>query len=839
MSTETMCANPCDTCEKKGLPLLLTRYAILPREAGAPALSGNLNDKTLASIPLGGNAAYGLRLLRSGYVYVYDERGYWDEYFVTVDGFLSKLPQRPKAVKTRPAPRTEFACARSGAAPLAGVITIRNAKHAKTVWIGFSDVEWTDATLAKHNDAGYRAKHMTKITVSGGKVSPQPHTAPMAQVDHVLPEFMLDPYKAKKTISNWAPFQFNSRLAQKDDFKAAIKKADPGSEAAIVALMDPSGVTIELASLIHERMRAFLENAPADPQRVRKYAVSTTITQLAGAIRNQAELDAIDASETLARMAEEGPSAYNPNPALWGMPGDLEQADRWRAMGRDPKELDKAADQAWSPYLTKYNEAQRSQWQANFDKALDTYTHDTLNPMATAHTQWMDNQVFQNMGLNFDRADPHSGAAYTALIHDCVRGTAGLKPCFDYYCAQLDVDIDDSFDPKKTLLRALIFNQENLEEAARNASHVDKRVLPWDNIYGPYKVVVEKMGKGEADAAAHLMYELAGPIAKVSSKVLDGPARVILGIMSLHAGKPWAKVALHGSRKAFRKLLVRRVLEIGGTGLSEREIKIAVDKEIKRLEIRGDKLEGQRGAKWIALLDEQQIRGLPKSTVNQADWLQGKLTSPEALQELGLTRWKNIVNSEARMGMVSGILQIVCFTKLLEDEQNAMAADKTEAKWRLAAGGMAIAASVCEVSGAMLEKMPITSGRVAMGLRTVIKPRYLLSFARWLGAAAGVIMAGWDAYKAWDETFNKGNITVGAMYGASSILGLVLTWGFLASWNPLILIILVAGFVLVAWLLEKYKENKLQSWLEQSIFGKGEHYPNAQLEQQEFAQAIK
>ena len=167
-----------------------------------------------------------------------------------------------------------------------------------------------------------------------------------------------------------------------------------------------------------------------------------------------------------------------------------------------------------------------------------------------------------------------------------MRGTAGLKPCFDYYCAQLDVDINDSFDPKKSLLRALVFNQESLEEAARNASHVDKRVLPWDNIYGPYKVVVDKMGKGEADAAAHLMYELAGPIAKVSSKVLDGPARVILGIMSLHVGKPWVKVSLHGSRKEFRKLLVHRVLEISGTGLSEREIKTAVDKEIKRLEIR-------------------------------------------------------------------------------------------------------------------------------------------------------------------------------------------------------------------------------------------------------------
>ena len=262
MTAAKMCANPCDTCEKKGLPLLLTRYAILPKEAGAPALSGNLNDKALASIPLGGNAVYGLRLLRSGYVYVYDERGYWDEYFVTSDGFLSKLPPRPKAVKTDQRREPEFACARSGAAPLAGVITIRNAKHAKAVWIGFSDVEWTDATLAKNNDAAYRAKHMIKIVVSGGKVSTQPHTAHMDQVDHVVPEFILCGRQGQKDPKPLGTIPVHSRLAQKADFKAAVKKIDPLNGAAIVALIDPAGVTIELASLIHERMRAFLENAP-------------------------------------------------------------------------------------------------------------------------------------------------------------------------------------------------------------------------------------------------------------------------------------------------------------------------------------------------------------------------------------------------------------------------------------------------------------------------------------------------------------------------------------------------------------------------------------------------
>lgn len=69
----SMCENPCETCAKEGLPLLLTRYALMPSEARAPKLAGQLDSPDLKKVPLGNTAHYGLRLLRSGYVYVFDE----------------------------------------------------------------------------------------------------------------------------------------------------------------------------------------------------------------------------------------------------------------------------------------------------------------------------------------------------------------------------------------------------------------------------------------------------------------------------------------------------------------------------------------------------------------------------------------------------------------------------------------------------------------------------------------------------------------------------------------------------------------------------------------------
>jgi hypothetical protein len=76
------------------LPILLTRYAIAPAESTAPKLSGTLGGTVINAVPVGAKAHYTLRLVRAGYVYVYDERGYWDEYAVTDDSIYIKCPER-------------------------------------------------------------------------------------------------------------------------------------------------------------------------------------------------------------------------------------------------------------------------------------------------------------------------------------------------------------------------------------------------------------------------------------------------------------------------------------------------------------------------------------------------------------------------------------------------------------------------------------------------------------------------------------------------------------------------------------------------------------------------
>ena len=118
----------------------------------------------------------------------------------------------------------------------------------------------------------------------------------------------------------------------------AADKIRPGGGAAIVALHDPVGLAMEIASLMEVRKVTFMnQEAVAKP----RFAAST-IASLETSIKEQSKLGEIAAGEELAQRAEAGPSAYNPNPALWGVPGDLEEAERWRT--HTPQSLQRVAD---------------------------------------------------------------------------------------------------------------------------------------------------------------------------------------------------------------------------------------------------------------------------------------------------------------------------------------------------------------------------------------------------------------------------------------------------------------------------------------------------------------
>ena len=850
MTTDKMCDNPCETCQKEGLPLLLTRYAVFPNEAGAPHLSGQLDDATLKSITLGKNAHYGLRLLRSGYVYVHDEaRKLWDEYFVTADGFLTKLPPRPKQ-GTRPAPATEFACARNGAAPLAGVITVRNPKHATNIWIGFSNVEWTDATIEKHKDAAYRQKHMRKIVVKNGKVSPQPNTAALEQVDSLVPEFKLEDATVRKHIEPSGPFQFNSRVPSAERFKEAVKKATPEGGAAIVALDDPVGLAMEIAALMEARKLVFTnEESEAKP----RFAAST-ISGLELAIKEQAMLNEIISGEELAEdmVNDLGPAAV--------IPSNQKHIERVR--NPTAADLQTAADKAWKQYThdhsgkLRFDAAAAQNWLKTYNDRLRKHDAENVAPLAKAHVAWMKHNCMANhMTCNYDDADRESGVAYTKTFVDLLLHTTDKQPSYELYLSWLN---SGEFTADNLVMRALGFNQKELIEKIDKAAApaVDLRAFPTDAVASAVAAFMEKMPSAANTLLANLLAGLSGPALKYWDDFNAGKVGTkAAAAMAAVTGKQFVRLPINGNKGQLIQAYVRQLYSLDPTlklKSNANQLQKAVAAKVRLLEIEGVPMQAKSKLGWYVLLDREVVAGATsKNLAGQAlaDELANAIRTPQDLLKIDLARAAKVRGGlYAGATVLTGILMVWNYTKLLSDVENGMSHEKTEAIAKLMAGRVAIGGFVAEQLGNGLEKLGETRLRNMMGRVGAYVPRALQVLGRFAGFGVGMFLGLWDIGKGFEED-KKGNTGLSNAYFVSGAAGIFVAGAMFAVAMGWILLgpigwIVVAIGVLI-WLLatlfiETNKDNSLQEWLSRCHFGNGtDKYPDtaAHVEQYKLALA--
>lgn len=835
----SMCENPCETCAKEGLPLLLTRYALMPSEAKAPKLAGQLDAPDLQKVPLGSTAHYGLRLLRSGYVYVFDEkRTHWDEYFVTTDGFLSKMPPRIRALKQQAKPATEFRCARNGAAPLAGVITIRNAKHAGKVWIGFSDVEWTDAVFIAHQAEDHRKKHMQCITVSGGKVATQPDTAPLEQLEQVVPEFKLPKVQGQTSFGKWCPHTYNSRQGSAVALLQAANKVRPGGGAAIVALHDPVGLATEIAALMELRKTTFMNHESVVMPRF----AASSIASLESTLREQAKLAEIEAGEQLAQRAEAGPGAYNPTAAMGGVQGDFEAAARWRM--HTPQSLKKVADSIWKKYThdrtgkPRFDHAGSQAWLKSYNEGLQKFDAQSIAPLANAHVAWLNTPcMVSHLSCNYDSKNLESGAAFTAAVAAMLRHTADKQPSYDLYCKWLKEG--ETSTAQNLLMRALAFNQDKLLEEVKkaDAAPVDGRAFPTDMVVDFFKDGLEKLPQGGHAAMADLLQCVGGALFKNMDEALKGgPAARALAAVAAVAGVQFTTVTTRGNRGKFVQHVMGAVMQLDpNLKVSHNQMGKALAAQMRLMEIEGLPMDKTDKRQWLVVLDRNAARtaaGSGKTGAALAAELAKNLSKAEDLPRLKAQAFKGGVAGtvfDAGGTFVIGLVQSYNIVKLVADYQNQMKHEGHEPLARLATAGFAVLGSFGEASGLALQRLQ-DAGRLrnAMGLSLSKVGERVAAFGKGLGLVTGLVVAGMDAMKAIDSG-KQGDRGLAIAYGAGAVLGggLAFAFFFSSALGPigwLIVGVAVIALLVVTLWIEKNKDNKVQEWLARCHFGAKPEY---------------
>lgn len=514
-----------------------------------------------------------------------------------------------------------------------------------------------------------------------------------------------------------------------------------------------------------------------------------------------------------------------------------------------PAELLHAADTAWSKYTAKYDENARNQWQLQYDKALKQLDSEHIAPLAVAHATWMRSQRIANYyACNFDPDDAESGAVYTRTVALCIEGTQDKKACFDLYEEWFGGDLTDR---KNLILRALLFNLDQQAGQIKQTAkpNVPLETQPWDDMIGAFGNAVEKVRHNEADTLGRLITSISGIVGKLMRMAAEGPVKQGLIALSVVSRQPLVQVEITGSKKAFRALLIRQMLNTYDQKISPNQIQRAVSAELRRLQINGVKMDGTEKKKFLLLVDPEHIKRMPLGLAPsaRAQWLARSVRTVEQFEEaLGINRWRQLMERGSAVGRTSTpfvigaammVAQWTAIGKLTEDAANSMNHNATEAKNRLWAGYIAFGGTAAEVSGAALGRI---AGRFELGKGFGALSNFLKNtVGKNLGIVGAGIMAVWDAKNAKDS-FQQGNTGMGIAYLASATFGFVaaLLIAFGATGIGLLLIGIV---IAIAVLIEIYKDNKLQEWLKRCYWGKlsSERYPGHLTERQQFELALK
>lgn len=449
---------------------------------------------------------------------------------------------------------------------------------------------------------------------------------------------------------------------------------------------------------------------------------------------------------------------------------------------------------------------------------------------------------------NYDGADIHSGQMYTFVMTRCIASTQDKNACSKLYDEWL---AGTASDEDNLLLRAMLFNQKTIIDAVQSAINVsiDLRQTPWDNIFGIYTNSVKHLTESVTDTGARFIVEFAGPVARMFGKIADGTPGFRAAIMAtgLISGHPVVVCEVTGGKKAFRAHIIRQLNRAAGQTVNENQMRRAISDELRRQQIHGAQVEGSTKKKWLILADKEMIAAMPSGLTpkQRAEWLAKSITTVEKVEELNLGRWRSVINSKLGFGVVAGILQAVSLTKVIADEEKALANESTDALLRMGAGFSTLAATTSEVIGNAMEARAAQGLRYGRGFMASAGAR-LSKLAGHVGVVTGLFVACLDVYKGYSELREGGDGLVVASYWGSALAGAGLTFAIMymallgAAAIPLIgfFVLLLVGLGI---LLEYIKDNPVQDWLERCPWGvlTDQRYKDMETEQAQLKQALK
>jgi len=517
----------CKKCNRQDLLILPVLQEIAPKESRSPELSGKFSVEEDILLNKNTNLIYTLRLVRPGFLYVYDSiqktrdgrPNPWQGYIVSNLGNLTPYTAwRCKPNMDEPPPCDPYNCGM-----LARCISIKNPEVPRKIWIGFSDTMWTMPVFDKNEKKTERERHMRTFDVGQWWTSQthdhacsldqcKNHVLEMAQgVDTKCLEYSTIPLNLPGSVfdANAMLQRVNEERAKKGEslypleypvpqekvgllmqemvrLKIVPSRTDPFMQtlsaekqlllaaervmgeknkhrAAVVALNDPAGILRDLAVYMDYKHAKFEANLLESNNFQRKFYIASAIKGLETAVKNNV-LEVID------EVAHSEPVALMPitGGATFGYGMKVHSSNIYN----DPARLKALQDRKWERCSKKFDPAAIENTQNEYNEKLAEFDKANIVPLAHAWVSWFKSKRYVAcMECNHDANDLGSGIDYAKNVSLCLGACQNKLPVIGEILEQLEADVTDH---TKVLSRALMLNQDAFAKEVQNAFSIIK-----------------------------------------------------------------------------------------------------------------------------------------------------------------------------------------------------------------------------------------------------------------------------------------------------------------------------------------------------------------------------
>lgn len=868
----------CPICDQRGLPILPVRYNVARADEVNPAIAapGLPEGFSAASIALPAERAhYTLRMLRAGYLYTYHaKRDEWTGYVVSDDAHLVAYDMHgppPKLGNAEP-------CARMQREQTGRFIIVPDGQFPEQLgefWMAYSAVAWTTDTWDKHKSPDFRGKHMRKLDLAAwanNSNRAQDHLCGLYQGLEQVADIHLAAGYTVPGIGGDAPTMgtvnvypgnqpFEHSLttlvgfnkAQVDALRVAVRSAAGQMQPedmvrvapAMVALDDPIGMTADLNQLVLGQLLTWAE----EPDRKEKHTTAVSITALREAVANGAVLSEEYARKENALIGRSlMQNVFGRAHTQQFMRPVEEWDDAWFQV-EDEAEVLRLGAEAWEKYekqlkRTSDGKCEYEQYLSKtYPEELELIGKQAIKPLDQSYVAWLEAPVFkQHMICNFDPKNTESGVQYQEAVAAILGDSLARTEVFDHVTKCLMND--DPANAESIIMRAFAWN---LDEAVAQwkdaAAKMDGSAPDWLAVAGTLSTAFSKalengaQGKlvGAFAGLAKFMEKMAAPVAGLVGKAVDllGSKSTLLLSHKMQMSLLSALVAADNPN-----LQVVDLRAYATPKSATRAVAAAVaakagiwPPEGARSPAREALRQGGTPAKGFAfnmvvLADNEELRQVKALNINDPLFRSVRnqaVTRALSAHEFDRLMYQSVgkLNQlEFGTGVVGLIFAAASLKSLCSEYAKAAPGGRALKAWNLAAGVAAIFGGTLETIGALGQKLPWFSQKLAkpMGalmFRADTRAAVWAARGRWLSGAAafvaGVIMIGEGLEdKEVSVIYGYGMIGAGFVSVAAAVM---LLFGWAAPVAIAMLIVVAIVTIVVGW----FKPDEIERWLNKTL----------------------